>query len=119
MTYHVFNTENGALFASRSFEASLQDEQEADNEEFLREPVEMYREIVDSFIPQMMKQLAPYTVRESRRLMKDKSKDPLMERVPGSMQKTVCTIVHSSCISKPGTARETLPRDSTGQSCTR
>jgi hypothetical protein len=79
LTYHVFNTESGALFASRSFEASLQDEQEADNEEFLKEPVEVYREIVDSFIPQMMKQLAPYTVRESRKLMKDKSKDPLME----------------------------------------
>lgn len=79
LTYHVFNTESGALFASRSFEASLQDEQETDNEEFLREPVEMYREIVDSIIPQMTRQLAPYTVRESRKLMKDKSKDPFME----------------------------------------
>ncbi len=79
LTYHVFNTESGALFASRSFEASIQDEQEADNEEFLREPVEMYREIVDTFIPKMMKQLAPYTVRESRKLMKDKSSDPSME----------------------------------------
>ena len=51
LTYHVFNTENGALFASRSFEASLQDEQEADNEEFLRKPVEMYREkeVVDRY----------------------------------------------------------------------
>ena len=80
LTYHVFNTESGALFASRSFEASIQDEQEADNEDFLREPLEMYREIIDTFIPRMMKQLAPYTVRESRRLMKDKSKGPIMKR---------------------------------------
>jgi hypothetical protein len=79
LTYHVFNTKSGALFASRSFEASIQDEQEADNEEYLREPVEMYREIVDTFIPRMMNQLAPYTVRETRKLMKDKSSDPIME----------------------------------------
>jgi hypothetical protein len=79
LTYHVFNTESGALFASRSFEASIQDEQETENKELLREPVDMYREIVDSFIPKMMKQLAPYTVRESRRLMKDKRDDPIME----------------------------------------
>jgi lipopolysaccharide biosynthesis regulator YciM len=40
----------------------------------------MFREIVDSFIPPMMKQLAPHTVRESRRLMKDKSENPIMEK---------------------------------------
>ena len=77
LAYHVFNTESGVLYASRSFEASLQDE--AEEEDDLRESEEMYKEIIDSFIPKMMRQLAPYTVRESRKLMKDKSKDPLME----------------------------------------
>jgi hypothetical protein len=79
LTYHVFNTESGALYASRSFEASLHDEKEAAEKYNLRDPEEMFREIVNSFIPQMMRQLAPYTVRESRKLMKDKAKDPLMD----------------------------------------
>jgi hypothetical protein len=78
LTYHVFNTDSGALHASRSFEASLQDEKEAAEDYSLQDSKEMFREIVDSFIPQMMRQLAPYTVRESRKLMKDKAKDPLM-----------------------------------------
>jgi hypothetical protein len=77
LSYHVFNTESGALYASRSFEATLQDE--AEEEDDLRDSEEMYREIIDSFIPRVTRQLAPYTVRESRKLMKDKSSDPLME----------------------------------------
>ena len=77
LTYYVFNTESGVLYASRSFEDTLQDE--AKEEDYLRESEEMYKEIIDSFIPLITRQLAPYTVRESRKLMKDKSKDSRME----------------------------------------
>ena len=79
LTYHVFNTDSGALYASRSFEASVQDEEKEAEDYGLQSSEEMFKEIVDSFIPQMMRQLAPYTVRESRKLMKDKTKDPLMD----------------------------------------
>jgi tetratricopeptide (TPR) repeat protein len=77
LTYHVYKTENGALYAFRSFEASLQDEAQEDY--YLRESEDMYKEIIDSFIPLISRQLAPYTVREKRKLMKDKSQDPVME----------------------------------------
>jgi len=38
----------------------------------------MYKTIVDSFMPTVARQLAPYTVNESRKLMKDR-KNPMMK----------------------------------------
>jgi len=80
LSYYVANTENGMLVASRGFESSLQAEQKAENAELLPEPEDMYKEIVDSFMPQVARQLAPYTVRETRKLMKYRGKDQRMDQ---------------------------------------
>ena len=76
MTYQVVNTATGAIVASRSFKG----EDKADVEEARRHSLpsaeQMYKRMIDDFMPVMAKQLAPYRVRESRRLMRDKTRDP-------------------------------------------
>jgi hypothetical protein len=80
MTYQVVNTATGNVVASRSFQSQNSEDRELANRWDLPEVEDMYQEIVDSFMPQMAKQLAPYQVLEHRTLMRDKSKDPRLEQ---------------------------------------
>ena len=80
MSYQVVNTSSGTIVASRSFKGQSSAEIEKENQEDLPDAEIVYKRIIDSFMPRMARQLAPYQVRESRTLMRDKSKDPRMEQ---------------------------------------
>ena len=73
LQYYVVNTETGTIVATRSFESSSEFREEKKNTHYLPEPLEMYKGIIDSFMPEVARQLAPYSVQEARRLMKDKN----------------------------------------------
>jgi hypothetical protein len=79
LRYYVIKSESGEVVATRSFESSIQNTKDAEEQYLLPSEEEMYKDIIDSFMPQVERQLAPYTVRERRKLMKDKSKNPLMK----------------------------------------
>jgi tetratricopeptide (TPR) repeat protein len=78
LEYVVVNAETGVIIATRSFENTLQNKKEGKDLDRLPKADEMYESIIDSFMTSISRQLAPYKVRESRRLMKDKS--PRMEQ---------------------------------------
>jgi hypothetical protein len=80
MSYQVVNTATGNVVASRAFESQASTDREYDNRRNLPDVEDMYTEIIDTFMPMMAKQLAPYQVREHRSLMRDKTKDPRMEQ---------------------------------------
>ena len=80
MSYQVVNTATGNVVASRSFESQSSTDRELENKRDLPDVEEMYTSLLDDFMPKMAKQLAPYQVREHRTLMRDKTKDPLMEQ---------------------------------------
>jgi hypothetical protein len=66
--------------ASRSFESQSSTDRELEDKRDLPDVEDMYTSLIDDFMPKMAKQLAPYQVREHRTLMRDKTKDPLMEQ---------------------------------------
>jgi len=78
LKYYVFNTRTGVLIATKTLKDSTSVKERRENENLLTSEIEMYKTIVDSFMPIVARQLAPYTVKESRRLMKDK-KNPSMK----------------------------------------
>lgn len=80
MTYQVVNTATGNVVASRSFQNQASTDRELENKRDLPDVEDMYKRLVDQFMPQMAKQLAPYQVREHRTLMRDKTKDVRMEQ---------------------------------------
>jgi tetratricopeptide (TPR) repeat protein len=73
LEYFVVNAETGAIIATRSLENTLEKKKEGKDLDRLPRAEEMYESIIDSFMTNISRQLAPYKVRESRRLMKDKS----------------------------------------------
>jgi hypothetical protein len=80
MSYQVVNTATGSVVASRSFESETSAERELADKWDLPDVEDMYTSVIDSFMPKMAKQLAPYQVREHRTLMRDKTKDPRVEQ---------------------------------------
>jgi len=80
MTYQVVNTKTGAIVASRSFKDDKKVEATQARRSSLPTAEQMYKDIIEGFMPVMAKQLAPYQVRESRTLMKDKMDDFRMEQ---------------------------------------
>ncbi|MBN1836443.1 MAG: hypothetical protein JW820_11375 [Spirochaetales bacterium] len=80
MRYQVINTRSGAIVASRSFEDDEKEETAQAKSSSLPSAEKMFQEIIEEFMPAMAKQLAPYQVRETRTLMKDKMDDLRMEQ---------------------------------------
>jgi hypothetical protein len=80
MTYQVVNTQTGAIVASRSFEGDAKVEAHQSKRHTLPSAERMYKDMIEGFMPRMARQLAPYQVRESRTLMKDKADDVRMEQ---------------------------------------
>lgn len=80
MMYQVIDAETGVFIASRSFENQDEVSVEEVYESALPSVEDMYMRIIDSFMPEMAKQLAPYQVREHRFLKRDKTEDPRLER---------------------------------------
>jgi hypothetical protein len=80
MSYQVVNTATGNVVASRSFESQTSTDREVADKGDLPDIEDMYTTLIDTFMPKMAKQLAPYQVREHRTLMRDKTKDPRMEQ---------------------------------------
>lgn len=71
--YYVMDADTEEILLTRSFTDSVQTEESLEYEELLPDPIDMYREIVDSMMEQVARQLAPYTVRETRKLLRDGS----------------------------------------------
>jgi hypothetical protein len=80
LEYHVTRAGTGEELAARSLEDTLRAEQPLEKDYLLPDPLDMYEEIVDSFMPRVARQLAPYTVRESRRLLRDRSGSARMDQ---------------------------------------
>ena len=72
LSYHVVDTKKGTVIATRNLESSLQAKREKKDVYLLPSARDMYREIVDSFMPEVARHLAPYKVQQTRRLMKDR-----------------------------------------------
>jgi hypothetical protein len=83
MMYQVIDAETGVFIASRSFDDQDEASVEAAYASTLPSVDDMYMRIIDSFMPKMAKQLAPYQVTEHRFLKKDKTEDPRLEHADG------------------------------------
>jgi len=77
--YRVVSTRTGKLLATKDFsdERSVRIEDDGDAE--IPSYEESCMDMVDDFIPQIARQLAPWISDERRVLMKDKAKDPAMK----------------------------------------
>ena len=82
LTYRVVNTRSGEVMATKQLSNTARDKVLAGDPD-LKEPDELYQEIVDSLLPAIPRQIAPYKVVEYRVLMKDEEDDPRMERADG------------------------------------
>lgn len=80
MSYQVVNTGSGRVVASRSFRGADEAEQPEVRRVWLPSAEDMYKSVIDTFMPVLARQLAPYTVRERRSLMRDRSRDPRVEQ---------------------------------------
>lgn len=76
MSYRVVNTESGLVVAARSFEGYDEVDVEASRRHALPAVEDMYKSVIDGFLPTMARQLAPHSVSERRRLLRDRSRDP-------------------------------------------
>ncbi len=77
--YKILDTENSRLMVQKVFNKSTSDSELSANYNSLTSEEQMYRSMIDSIIKTVSRQLVPYTVTESRSLMKDKTKNPKME----------------------------------------
>jgi|GEM_PF-1054305 len=83
ISYSVVSVRDGRILATKRLDGRRSTETEipdGDVESF-RAPsmLPMYRRIIDDFMPEVRDQLAPRTVREVRRLLRDPLDDPRME----------------------------------------
>jgi hypothetical protein len=76
MRYQVVNTRTGLMVASRSFEGTDEVETPMARLYVLPSPEDLYKSVIDRFMPVLARHLAPYQVTEYRSMMRDKSKDP-------------------------------------------
>jgi len=76
LSYQVINTRSGLVVAARSFEGSDEVDAEASHRHRLPPVEDLYKSVIDTFLPAMARQLAPYQVAERRSLMRDRSRDP-------------------------------------------
>jgi hypothetical protein len=79
LSYRVLDTSNGVILATKTF-SDTRTQEIVDNGK--TEPLafgDQCKDMVNGWIPQITRQLAPYTVTEYRTLMNDKAKDPDMK----------------------------------------
>lgn len=80
LSYRIVRVADNSLVVKKQFSDDRSEEAEEGSRYGLHEPSYWYREMIDGIIPQIVRQLAPYEVTETRRLKKDKTDDPEMER---------------------------------------
>lgn len=80
MSYRVIKTNTGTMITSRIFQKSSSDIEPSVSEANLRDPEEVFRGMIRSITREIKKQLAPYPVTERRKLLRDRAKDPRLER---------------------------------------
>lgn len=78
--YRVVRSADNGLVVRKYFSDERKEEAEAAELYGLHDPGHWYREMIDGFIPEIVRQLAPHEVVETRRLKEDKGYDPDMER---------------------------------------
>ena len=76
LTYRTVNTTTGAIMATKTLEDSRTDDVKYENRAQLVSDEEVCRQIIDSMVPRIAKQIAPYKEVVYRSLMKDKTKNP-------------------------------------------
>ncbi len=81
--YRVVSTRTGKLLATKDFsderKTRIEDDGDDDDDDELPSYEDVCMDMVDDFIPQIARQLAPWISNERRVLMKDKAKDPAMK----------------------------------------
>ncbi|MBN1649016.1 MAG: hypothetical protein JW874_13355 [Spirochaetales bacterium] len=96
VTYRVVNAETGSVIASESDTQTRNDDKELKDRDRLADVDTLFKQAVDNMIPAITKKLAPYKVRETRFLKKDKMKDDRMEQadqfVKGAMYEKALNI---------------------------
>jgi curli biogenesis system outer membrane secretion channel CsgG len=79
VTYRVVNAETGNVIATESDRKTSSDDELKENEDRLNSFESMFQGQINNMIKAITRKLAPYKVRETRFLKKDKLKDPRME----------------------------------------
>lgn len=79
LTYRVVSTATGAILATKSFSGTKEQKVKSAEQGSLATLDAMCKTMVDEWLPQITRQIAPYMVSEYRTLMDDKTKDPLMK----------------------------------------
>jgi hypothetical protein len=79
LTYRVVSTANGQIIATKSFEQTRTQKIKIGKESLISQE-EVCRELMNAWIPQITKQIAPYEVTEYRTMVADKAKDPDMKQ---------------------------------------
>ncbi len=88
LSYRVVNVETGAILATKHLSGTKKDRKRIGNDS-LKSPLSLYQEIIDSILPQVAKQLAPYEVLEYRFLLEDESEDLRMEKADGFVREGI------------------------------
>jgi hypothetical protein len=79
LSYRVLDTKNGMILATKTFSDARTQEVLDDGKTEPLLLVDQCKALVNGWIPQITRQLAPYTVTEYRTLMNDKAKNPNMK----------------------------------------
>lgn len=80
LQYSVVDTGTRSVIATRNFSRSYEGAQPESERELLPDPETHLTRLAGSLIPKIVRQLAPYTVRETASLARDHSKNPLMKQ---------------------------------------
>lgn len=80
LSYRVVRTGGNVLEINKRFTEYRVEEAEEGRRLSLHDAEYWYREMIEEIIPQIVRQLAPYVVTETRHLKMDETDDPLMER---------------------------------------
>lgn len=80
ISYQVINTTTDTIIARKHYSRHKESEVVEYNKFSLPEPDEIFKSFIDDFLPEIARQLAPYTVLESRKLLKDETENPFLGR---------------------------------------
>ncbi len=79
LQYRVVDAATGVIIATRSFERSASDRAKTSERNRIPSAESVMKGIIDSWIPKIQRQIAPYRITEYRTLASDKTKDPEMK----------------------------------------
>ena len=79
LSYRVIKTADGSLITTKNFSRSKTEEKSGTDDFVLRDPLDFFQDMIEEILPDISRQLAPYTVTQYRKLKDDQSDDPELE----------------------------------------